>query len=162
MDTVEIEEKSRILVVEDEADIQLVICLYLRYAGFEVCGVSNGQEAIRRISEFEPDLIVLDVLMHPMSGWDVLDWLRAHRITPPLPVIVLTALTQSIEQIHGFEEGAIEYMTKPTQPSLLLQRIRAVLALNAEQRLLLRGKRMEERRKLLERLNAAQQDEFSY
>jgi DNA-binding response OmpR family regulator len=156
------EQKTRILVVEDETDIQLVLCVYLRFAGFEVRGASNGQEAIRSISEFDPHLIVLDLMMQPVSGWDVLDWLRANPITPPLPVIVLTALTHVTEQVHGYEEGAIEYMTKPTQPFLLVERIRSILSLNAEQRLLLRHNRMEEQRKVVERLNAPQPDEFSY
>jgi DNA-binding response OmpR family regulator len=156
------EHKTRILVVEDETDIQLVLCVYLRFAGFEVHGVSNGQEAIRSISEFDPHLIVLDLMMQPVSGWDVLDWLRVNRITPPLPVIVLTALTHINEQVHGFEEGAIEYMTKPTQPSLLVERIHSILSLNDEQRLLLRRRRMEEQRKVVERLYAPQPDEFSY
>lgn len=156
------DKKTKILVVEDETDIQLVLCVYLKFAGFEVRGVSNGQAAIRSIPEFNPHLIVLDLMMQPVSGWDVLDWLRVHHMTPPLPVIVLTALTHVTEQVHGFEEGAIEYMTKPAQPSMLVERIRTILSLNVEQRLLLRSKRMDEQRQVVERLNAPQPDEFSY
>jgi DNA-binding response OmpR family regulator len=156
------ENTSKILVVEDDTAILQVLCVYLQYAGFEVYGASNGQEAIRLIPECCPHLIVLDLMMQPVSGFEVLDWLRANRMTPPLPVLVLTALTQLTEQVHGFEEGAIEYMTKPAQPSALVERIRTLLSLTVEQRTLLRHKRMDEQRRVVERINAPQPDEFVY
>ena len=156
------ENKAKILVVEDDADILQVLVVFLTYAGFEVRGVSNGQEAIRLVPEFSPHLIVLDLMMQPVSGFEVLNWLRANRITPPMPVLVLTALTQLTEQIHGFEEGAVEYLTKPAQPSALVERIRTILSLSVEQRTLLRRKRMDEQRKAVERIFAPQPDEFVY
>ncbi|HLQ29745.1 MAG TPA: response regulator [Ktedonobacteraceae bacterium] len=156
------ENALKILVVEDEADIQQVLCVFLRFAGFEVCGVSNGQEAIQIIPEFCPNLIVLDLMMQPVDGWAVLDWLRTNRITPPLPVLVLTALNQLKEQVQGFEEGAVEYLTKPTQPSRIVERIRILLNLSVEQRTLFRRNRLDEQRRNLERLNAPQPDEFAY
>ncbi|MEO8973457.1 MAG: response regulator [Ktedonobacteraceae bacterium] len=156
------ESKLRILVVEDEIDILQVLCLYLQYSGFEVSGVSNGQEAIQKIPEFRPQLIVLDLMMQPVSGWDVLDWLHANHITPPLPVLVMTALNHLKEQVRGFEEGAIEYITKPMQPGMIVERIRAILALSPEQRLMLQHQHMVEKRRVLERLNAPQPDEFTY
>lgn len=156
------ENRSKILVVEDEADIQQVLCVFLEYAGFEVLGVSNGQEAIVSIPTFKPHLIVLDLLMQPVDGHEVLDWLRESHLTPPLPVIVLTALTHVTEQVLGFEEGAVEYLTKPTQPSVLVERIRTILALSVEQRTLLRRKRMDEQRRVVERIYAPQSDEFVY
>ena len=156
------ENKSKILVVEDDAAILQVLCVFLEFAEFEVLGISNGEEAIHVIPEFCPHLIVLDLMMQPVSGFEVLDWLRANRMTPPLPVLVLTALTQLTEQVHGFEEGAIEYMTKPAQPSALVERIRTLLSLTVEQRTLLRHKRMDEQRRVVERINAPQPDEFVY
>ena len=156
------ENKSKILVVEDDAAILQVLCVFLEFAEFEVLGISNGEEAIHVIPEFCPHLIVLDLMMQPVSGFEVLDWLRANRMTPPLPVLVLTALTQLTEQVHGFEVGAIEYMTKPAQPSALVERIRALLSLTVEQRTLLRHKRMDEQRRVVERINAPQPDEFVY
>ncbi len=158
----DMENKARILVVEDEADIQQVLCVFLKYAGFEVRGVSGGLEAIKAIPEFSPHLLVLDLMMQPVSGWEVLHWLRVNGIAPPLPVLVMTALTQLAQQIRGFEEGAIEYMTKPTQPGELVQRIREILLLNAEQRMLLRSQRINEQREVLDRLNAQEKDEFVY
>ena len=156
------ENKAKILVVEDDAAILQVLCVFLEFAEFEVLGVSNGEEAIHVIPEFCPDLIVLDLMMQPVSGFEVLDWLRANRVTPPLPVLVLTALTQLTEQVHGFEEGAVEYMTKPAQPSALVERIRSILSLSVEERNLLRQKRMDEQRKVVERVYAPQPDEFVY
>src|SRR5690242_3952475 len=85
-------ESTRILVVEDDADIQHVLCVYLKHSGFEVRGASDGQEAIAAIPEFNPQLIVLDLMMRPVDGWEVLHWLRARRQVAP-PVLVLTALT---------------------------------------------------------------------
>lgn len=156
------ESKIRILVVEDEAYILQVLCLYLQYSGFEVSGAKNGQEAIQIVPEFRPQLIVLDLMMQPVSGWEVLDWLHANSITPPLPVLVITALNHLNEQVRGFEEGAIEYMTKPMQPGLIVERIRAILSLTPEQRMMLRHQHMDEKRRVLERINAPQPDEFIY
>jgi len=156
------ENKAKILVVEDDAAILQVLCVFLEFAEFEVLGISNGEEAIHVIPEFRPHLIVLDLMMQPVSGFEVLDWLRANRVTPPLPVLVLTALTQLTEQVHGFEEGAVEYMTKPAQPSALVERIRSILSLSVEERILLRHKRMNEQRRVVERVYAPQPDEFVY
>src|SRR5947209_4457634 len=94
--------KHKILVVEDEADIQQVLCFFFKQAGFDVLGISGGEEAIHRIPDYDPDLIVLDLMMYPVSGWDVLHWLRDNRYTPPLPVLILTAKVNLAEQIHGF------------------------------------------------------------
>ena len=156
------ENKAKILVVEDDAAILQVLCVFLEFAEFEVLGISNGEEAIHVIPEFCPHLIVLDLMMQPVSGFEVLDWLRANRKTPPLPVLVLTALTQLTEQVHGFEEGAVEYMTKPAQPSTLVERIRSILSLSVEERILLRYKRLNEQRRVVERVYAPQPDEFVY
>ncbi len=156
------QNKSRILIVEDEADILQVLCLYLQYSGFEVRGAKNGQEAIQVIPEFHPHLIVLDLMMKPISGWEVLDWLHANNITPPLPVLVITALNHVKEQVRGFEEGAIEYITKPMQPGVIVERIRTILSLTPQQRMMLRHQHMDEKRRVLDRLNTPPSDEFTY
>jgi len=154
--------KAKILVVDDDADILRVLCVFLEFASFEVRGVTNGQEAISSIPEFRPHLMVLDLMMQPVDGFEVLNWLRTKRLTPSLPVLILTALTHVTEQVHGFEEGAIEYMTKPTQPSMLVERINTLLSLSAEQRTLLRFQRMEQQRKVMEQILSPQSDEFVY
>ncbi|MBV9231767.1 MAG: response regulator [Chloroflexi bacterium] len=158
----ETQKKARILVVEDEVAIQQVLCFFLQHQGFEALGVSDGQEAIRVIPEFGPQLIILDLIMRPVSGWDVLHWIRVNHPTPRIPVLVISALIHLKEQMHGFEEGAIEYITKPTQPSVIVERVRAILSLSAEQRTMLQHKRMDEQRKTLNRLQAMQPDELVY
>ena len=158
---------ARILVVEDDFDIQQVLGVYLKHAGFDVQSASDGNEAIRIIPEFCPDLIVLDLMMQPVDGWAVLEWLNADlhsspSTSLPIPVLVLTALNHLKEQVHGFEKGAIEYMTKPTQPRAIVERIRTILALSGEQRAMLQRKRIDEQRETLERVSAPQPDEFVY
>lgn len=157
----EVAEK-RILVVEDDASIRQVLCFFLTHSGFETRCVADGKEAILIIPEYAPHLIILDLLMRPVSGWDVLHWLSANRFLPTTPVLVLSALVQLDEQVHGFEEGAIEYLTKPTQPSIIVERVRTILSLDKEQRLMLQHKRMDEKRKVLDRLCEPQADEFVY
>ena len=155
------EASTRILVVEDDADIQHVLCVYLKHSGFEVRGASDGQEAIAAIPEFCPHLIVLDLMMRPVDGWEVLHWLRSRRQVAP-PVLVLTALTQLEDQVHCFEAGAVEYLTKPTQPRVIVERIRKILALSHEQRALLQHQLQEQQRKTLDLISAPQPDEFTY
>ena len=154
------DQKRRILVVEDEVAIQQVLCFFLKLHDYEVRAASDGQAAIRVIPEFQPHLIILDLVMRPVSGWDVLQWLRENRLTPKIPVLVVSALVNLSQQMHGFEEGAIEYITKPTQPSIIVERVHTLLSLNAEQRVMLQHKRMDEQRKTLDRLHTTQSDEF--
>lgn len=155
-------QKKRILIVEDEPMIRQVLCILLKHRDFDVLGVSSGQEAMLAIPEFNPHLIILDLLMHPISGWDVLHWLRTNHLTPHIPVLVASALVHLTEQMHGFEEGAIEYVPKPTQPSIIVERVQALLSMNAKQRSVLHRRRIDEQRKTLARLSAAQSDEFAY
>lgn len=145
---------ARLLLVEDDTDIRQVLHLYLKYYDFDVREAADGQEAIDLIPVYHPDLIILDIMMQPVDGWEVLHWLRAQRMNPPLPVLVLTALYQPEQQLQGFEEGAIEYLTKPTQPDIIIERIRTLLKLSTEQRLMLQHKRMDEQRNTLERITA--------
>jgi DNA-binding response OmpR family regulator len=155
-------ESFKILVVEDEADIRQVLCFFLRQSGYNVLDVAGGQEAIRVVPEYCPHLIILDLMMHPMSGWDVLQWLHTTYQHSLPPVIIMTALVQFSDQIRGFEEGAVEYITKPVQPNKVVERVRMLLSLTVEQRVLLQRERIEDQQKTLERLYAPQPDEFVY
>lgn len=156
------QQSKRILIVEDETEIRLILIAYLKYAGFAVQAAAGGQEAIAMIPEFRPHLVVLDLMMQPMSGWEVLAWLRANHITPPLPVIILTALSDVKEQVQGFEEGAVDYLAKPTQPSKVLEHVRTILSLSPEQCQAFRRERMEQQRRIFEQLYTSRPDEFSY
>lgn len=152
--------QARILVVEDDFDIRQVLCLYLRYSGYDVREAIDGQEAIGLIPEYSPDLIVLDIMMQPVDGWEVLHWLRARRMNS-LPVLLLTALYDPAEQLQGFEEGAIEYLTKPSQTSIIVERIHTILGLSVEQRMMLQRRRIDEQRNTLD-LITTQPDEFMH
>jgi len=156
----EAEQKKRILIVEDEAMIQQVLRICLKQRDFDVLGVSSGQEAMHVIPEFTPHLIILDLLMHPISGWDVLQWLRENHLTPNIPVLVISALVHLAEQMQVFEEGAVEYIPKPTQPSIIMKRVRELLSMTDDQRRRLHCRRIDEQRRTLARLSAAQSDEF--
>jgi len=153
-------QKKKILIVEDEPMIQQVLCILLKHGNFDVLGISSGQEAMQAVTEFNPHLIILDLLMRPVSGWDVLHWLRANHLTPHIPVLVISALVHLTEQMHGFEEGAIEYIPKPTQPSIIVERVRALLSMTDDQRRMLHRQRMDEQRKVLARLSNVQVEEF--
>jgi DNA-binding response OmpR family regulator len=173
-------KQPKILVAEDDVDIRQILSVFLKHSGFDVRIAADGQEAIRVIPEFCPDLIVLDLVMQPVSGWDVLRWLRTNQQASPseyetrawtdttkasllmIPVLILTALIHIDQQVDGFEAGAVEYMTKPTQPGKIVERINTILSLSAEQRRMLRRKRIDEQRAVLERILAPQSDEFFY
>ncbi len=155
-------QKKRILLVEDESMIRQVLCICLKERDFDILGVTSGQEAMLVIPEFNPHLIILDLLMHPISGWDILHWLRANHLTPRIPVLVTSALVHLTEQMQGFEEGAIEYIPKPTQPSIIRECVHKLLAMTDDQRRKFYHKRMDEQRKVLAYLSAAQFDEFVY
>ena len=154
------EKNHKILVVEDEADIRQVLVFFLRHSGYEVFDVASAEEAMQVIPEYQPHLLILDLMMGDSSGWDVLHWLHETYPHAILPVIILTALVQFSDQIRGFEEGAVEYITKPTQPMKVVERVQLLLSLTVEERLLRQRKRMDDQKKMLERLHAAREDEF--
>ena len=113
-----------ILLVEDDVELASLIQEFLRKNGFDVTIVGNGLEAITRILESPPDLVVLDVMLPGISGMDVC---REVRTQFHSPILMLTALDEDIDQMLGLELGADDYVIKPVKPRLLLSRIRALL-----------------------------------
>lgn len=113
-----------ILVVDDETDIVELAALYLRDEGFEVLGVGSGSEALEAVERSEPALVVLDIMLPGMDGWEVCRRLRAQGNTP---IIMLTARGDAIDRVVGLELGADDYMVKPFHGRELVARIRAVL-----------------------------------
>lgn len=152
--------RKSILVVEDEEALRQVLSFFLERKGYDVRMVANGQEAIRAIRDAEPNLIILDLMMRPVSGWEVLHWMKDHQRLPHIAVLIVSALVHLQEQMHGFEEGAIEYVTKPTRPSLIMERVESILSLTEEERAMLRHKRLDDQRKTIEHVNTPQPDEF--
>jgi DNA-binding response OmpR family regulator len=117
----------KILVAEDERDIRELIGFTLRYAGFEVILVSNGQEAIEQAAEIQPDLILLDVRMPRMTGYDACRELKENPATSEIPIVFLSAKGQEVEIEEGLASGALEYIVKPFAPDELAVQVKGIL-----------------------------------
>jgi DNA-binding response OmpR family regulator len=117
--------KPKILLVDDEESILSTLKMFLELSGFQVVTASNGLEALAKVSERRPDLIVLDVLMPQLDGRETLRRLRQRG--DGTPVILLTQVTGTAQRIMAIEEGADDYLNKPFDPQELAARIKAVL-----------------------------------
>jgi DNA-binding response OmpR family regulator len=115
---------KRILVVDDEARLVSLVRGYLEGEGYEVASAGDGRAALILTRQFSPDLIVLDLMMPEMDGWE---FLRLLRRESNAPVIMLTARVEEADRIAGLEMGADDYLTKPFSPRELVARVRAVL-----------------------------------
>lgn len=119
---------SKILVVDDDVDSLKLIGLMLQRQGYEVIAASSGGQAIDKAAGERPDLIILDVMMPDMDGYQVCRHLRGNDQTREIPIIMFTAKTLVDDKVAGFEAGADDYLTKPTHPAELASRVKAVLA----------------------------------
>jgi len=117
-------ERRRILVVDDEERMVRFIRMNLEHDGFQVVEAFNGKQAIDKLREATPDLILLDVMMPDLDGFDVLETIREHS---NVPVIMLTAKGEEDDRVRGLELGADDYVTKPFSPRELVSRVKAVL-----------------------------------
>ena len=118
---------AKILIAEDERDIRDLITFTLRFAGHEVIPTTNGEEAYQTALEEIPDLILLDVRMPRMTGYEACDQVKSHEKTSHIPVIFLSAKGQESEVKTGMEAGAEEYILKPFSPDQLTAHITATL-----------------------------------
>ena len=119
---------AKILIAEDERDIRDLITFTLRFAGHEVIPTANGEEAYHTAIEAIPDLILLDVRMPRMTGYEACQHIKAHENTKDIPVIFLSAKGQESEVQTGIQAGADEYILKPFSPDQLTDRIKTILA----------------------------------
>jgi two-component system OmpR family response regulator len=124
--------EARLLVVDDEPNIVELLSASLRYAGFEVGVARSGPEALRVARDFRPDLLVLDVMMPGMDGFDVVRRLRSDGLQ--FPVLFLTARDSTEDKISGLTLGGDDYVTKPFSLEELIARIRAILRRFAAER----------------------------
>ena len=115
---------ERILVVDDEANIVDLVTLYLEREGFRVDSAFDGATALEMIRDDEPSLVVLDIMLPEMDGFEVC---RQVRATSEVPIIMLTARDEDIDKIVGLELGADDYLTKPFNPRELVARVKAIL-----------------------------------
>lgn len=114
-----------VLIVDDEASIVALARLYLERDGYHVLSAGDGQTALRTIQDQKPDLVVLDVMLPELDGFEVCRRLRSEN--NPVAVVMLTARDEDIDKILGLELGADDYMTKPFNPRELSARVKAVL-----------------------------------
>jgi DNA-binding response OmpR family regulator len=117
-------QKELILIVDDEPNIIELGRLYLENEDYQVEAANDGREALRKFERLKPALIVLDLMLPELNGWEVCKKIRAMSDTP---IIMLTARTDDIDKIVGLELGADDYMTKPYNPRELVARVKAVL-----------------------------------
>ena len=115
---------KKILVVDDEARLTSLLEAYFNQEGFQVVTASNGREALMLTRQEKPDLIVLDIMMPEMDGYE---FMTAHRKEQDTPIIMLTAKVENDDKVIGLELGADDYVTKPFRPRELLARVRALL-----------------------------------
>lgn len=118
--------KKKILVVDDEDDILNFLELVLGEKGFDVVTASGGQEALTKAQLEHPDLVLLDIMMPQMDGWEVLKLLRVDEETAEIPVAMLSARTEARDRVQGLQEGAIDYICKPFSLQELLGKIEAI------------------------------------
>jgi two-component system, OmpR family, alkaline phosphatase synthesis response regulator PhoP len=142
----------KVLVIDDEPGIIEIVEANLEGDGFEVISASNGKEGLEKIKREAPELVVLDVMMPEMDGWEVLRNLERDPETAGLPVIMLTAKAADEDYIYGLEEGAVEYITKPFLPQELVNRIKITLmVLNPRMRDERRRNLITKRKRLMEK-----------
>ena len=123
----------KVLVVDDNPDNVELLAKRLAAAGYRTCEAYDGEEALARVAEEEPDLVILDVMMPKLDGFEVCRRLKTQEATRGIPVIMLTAKREVPDKIRGLDTGADDYVTKPFNPQELMARVRSLLHLRTIQ-----------------------------
>ncbi|TMQ71080.1 MAG: response regulator [Candidatus Eisenbacteria bacterium] len=126
--------KSKILIAEDEMNLREVLRFQLTTAGYDVVEAEDGRQAIEKARETMPDLLLLDVMMPYVDGFEVVRELRKSFLTRHIPIIMLTAKAELEDRLHGFDDGANDYIVKPWDYRELKARVRNALAWSQQQR----------------------------
>jgi pilus assembly protein CpaE len=119
---------EKILIVDDDLDTLRLVGLMLQHQGYRIIAASSGLQAIALSQGDKPDMVLLDIMMPDMDGYEVARKLRSDPVTNGIPIIMFTAKTQVDDKVEGFEAGADDYLTKPTQPRELFAHVKAVLS----------------------------------
>jgi two-component system alkaline phosphatase synthesis response regulator PhoP len=127
--------KGKILVVDDEIYIVHILDFSLGMEGYEVLTALDGEQALEKARAEHPDLIVLDIMMPKLDGYETCKMLKADAATRDIPVILLSAKGRNVDQKVGFEVGADDYITKPFSPRKLVERINALLGQSSSHRM---------------------------
>lgn len=123
----------KVLVVDDEPDVLLLCRVNLEFEGYDVVEAADGEAALDAIRAERPDVVLLDVMMPKMDGWQVLAAVKSDEDLKHIPIVMLTAKVQDQDQIRGWSEGAADYITKPFSPLALSQVLQDVLATSPEE-----------------------------
>jgi len=121
---------QKILIVEDEVDIATLISFNLERAGYRVEMVHDGREGLHMILHSQPDLVILDLMLPGLDGHSILKEMQRDARSHAIPVLMLTAKSQTDDRIRGLEAGADDYLTKPFSPKELLLRVQAIIKRN--------------------------------
>jgi two-component system alkaline phosphatase synthesis response regulator PhoP len=122
------EQNKKILAVDDERHIVRLIQVNLERAGYQVLTAFDGPEALKKVDSDKPDLVVLDVMMPKMDGFEVLKRLQANPETRDIPVIMLTAKAQDVDVFRGWSSGVSAYLTKPFNPLELITFVKRIFS----------------------------------
>jgi len=125
--------KERILIVDDEENVLRVVGYALQTAGYDVVTADTGQEALVKVADAHPDLVILDRMLPDMSGSTVCTQLRAQSETSDLPILMLSARAQVADRISGLRVGADDYVTKPFEIDEIVTRVAGLLKRRARQ-----------------------------
>jgi two-component system response regulator VicR len=124
------EEKKVVVCIEDEPEMIDLVKLILGRKGFDLVGAVGGREGLETVRRLKPDLVLLDLMMPDMDGWEVYQQMKADEELKDIPVVVVTAKAQSIDKVLGLHIAKVDdYVTKPFGPQELLQSVRKVLGL---------------------------------
>ena len=115
---------EKILIIEDEKEIRSIVGKYMEQEGYQVELATDGLDGLSKFNEFKPHLVILDVMMPIIDGFQVLSQIRQ---TSDVPVILLTAKYEEVDRLKGFDEGVDDYVTKPFSPKELVRRVNAIL-----------------------------------
>jgi len=123
------EPEKTIIYIEDDPEMIDLVTLILRPKGFKVKGADGGRDGLDKVAQEKPDLILLDLMMPDMDGWEVYHQLKADEATSTTPVIIITAKSQAIDQVLGLYIAMVDdYISKPFHPQQLVESIQKVLA----------------------------------
>lgn len=122
--------KKKVMIVDDEAHIVELVRVCLEDSDYDIIEAYDGQEAVDRAKEEHPDLILLDIMLPGMDGYEVCKILKGSDGTKEIPIVMLTAKGQEVDKVKGFQAGADAYMTKPFSPLRLLTELEEVLSVS--------------------------------
>lgn len=120
-------DKKKILVVEDEYDMRTLLTLQLETSGYEVFVAADGQEGLDEVKNIQPDLVILDLMLPRIGGYEVCAFLKSDERYNQIPVLMLTARAADVDRYMGLQCGADEYMFKPFEGDILLEKVGQLL-----------------------------------